>query len=84
MGPGLPVWRPEEPEGQLGWAPGSLSDDSWAGSGDLALREPPAELCLLLAWTGTLEGVSCVGTWPLIVRTENDIRLVEIYRNIVT
>ena len=84
MGRALPVWRPEEPEGQLGWAPGSLSDDSWAGSGDLALRELPAELCLLLARTGTLEGVSCLGTWPFFVRTENDIRLVEIYRTIIT
>ena len=38
--------RPEDPEVQLGpWAPGSLSDDGWAGSGDLALRAPPAEIC---------------------------------------
>ena len=28
------------------WAPGSLSDDGWAGPGGLALRVPPAEICL--------------------------------------
>ena len=28
-------------------------------SGDLALREPPAEICLLLARTGTSEGEGC-------------------------
>ncbi|XDA77125.1 hypothetical protein R6Z07F_007268 [Ovis aries] len=39
------------------WVPGagSLSDDSWAGSGDLALRELPTELCLLSARTWTSE-----------------------------
>ena len=36
------------------WVPDSLSEDSWAGSGDLALREPPTEICLLL-------GRTCVG-----------------------
>ena len=45
--------------GHLGWAPGSFSDDRWGGSGDLALRELPAELCLLLARPRTLEGESC-------------------------
>ena len=40
----------EKPEGQLGLA-GVLSGDSWAGSGDLALRAPPAEICLVgRAW----------------------------------
>ena len=29
-----------------------LSDDSWTGSGDLALRELPTEFCLLLARPG--------------------------------
>ena len=39
MGPHLPrPGHPEKPEGQF-------SDDSWAGSGDLALRELPAKLC---------------------------------------
>ena len=46
---------PEEPESQLGWGPGSLRNDSWAESGDLALRELPTEICLLFARTGTLE-----------------------------
>ena len=45
--------------GHLGWAPGSFSDDRWGGSGDLALRELLAELCLLLARPRTLEGESC-------------------------
>ncbi|KAM7234365.1 hypothetical protein CapIbe_014523, partial [Capra ibex] len=30
---------PQETEGQLGWVLGSLRDDSWAGCGNLALRE---------------------------------------------
>lgn len=48
--------RPEEPEGPVGsWMPGSFRDDGWAGSGDLALREPPAKLCFLLARMGTSE-----------------------------
>ena len=51
-----PLWWPEEREDQLGWAPGSLSNDSWAESGDLALRELPTDICLLFARTGTLEG----------------------------
>ena len=35
----------------MSWAPGSLSDDGWAGSGDLALRTPSAEICLFSqAW----------------------------------
>ena len=58
---------PEETEGHLGWVPGSLSDDSWAGCGDLALRELPAELCLLLVRMGTLEGDSCaLGSCPFL------------------
>ena len=50
---------PEEPESQLGWAPGFFRDDSWVEPGDPALRELPTELCLLLARTRTLEGESC-------------------------
>ena len=50
--------RPEEPEGQSGWAPGSLSDDSWVRSGDLGLKDLSAEICLLFARTRTLEGES--------------------------
>ena len=48
--------QPEEPEGQSGWAPGSLSDDSWVGSGNLALKELSAEICLLFARISELEG----------------------------
>ena len=49
--PPTPRWQPEEPEGQSGWAPGSLSDDSWVGSGNLALKELSAEICLFKwAW----------------------------------
>ena len=78
--------RPEEPESQLGWAPGSLSDDRWVGSGNLALRDLlPTELCLLLAWTQTLEDESCtLGPGPFLIRTENNIHPVEIYRSIIT
>ena len=78
--------RPEEPESHLGWAPGSLSDDRWVGSGNLALRDLlPTELCLLLAWTQTLEDESCtLGPGPFLIRTENNIHPVEIYRSIIT
>lgn len=34
------------------WVPGSLSDDRHTGSGGLALREPPAAICLPSARTG--------------------------------
>ena len=58
------VW-PEEPESQLGWAPGSLSDDRWVGSGNLALRDLlPTEMCLLLA--GTRLWRVKVGPWDLV------------------
>ena len=56
--PPTPRWQPEEPEGQSGWAPGSLSDDSWVGSGNLALKELSAEICLLFTRTSELEGES--------------------------
>ena len=58
-----PTLRPEESKGQLSWVPVSLQDDNWAGSGDLALRVLPAELCLLSARTGTWEGNGCA--WDL-------------------
>ena len=35
------------------WVPGCLSNDSWAGSGDLALRELSIEICLFLVRTWT-------------------------------
>lgn len=54
------VWGPV-----VSWVPGFLSDDSWIKSGDLALRELPTELCLLLAKTWTLEGEGwALGPWP--------------------
>ena len=64
----LPLFgQSEEPEGQLGWMPGSLSDDTWAESGDMALRKLPTEIYLLLARTKTLEGKSCaLGPCPFL------------------
>lgn len=38
----------EEPKGQKGWTPGSISDDSWVGPWNLALRELPIEICPFL------------------------------------
>ena len=62
-----PLGQPEEPEGQLVWTPSSLSDDSWARCGNLAPRELPTEICLLLARTGTLVGESCaLGPCPFL------------------
>ena len=49
----------------LGWVPGSLRDDSWAGCGNLDLKELPTELCLPFVRTRTLEGESCaLGLYP--------------------
>ena len=60
-----PFGWPEETEDQLGWMSGSLGDDSWEGCGNLALKELPTEICLLLVRTGTLEGESCaLGSCP--------------------
>ena len=53
------IWVAWEPKGQLGWVPGSLSDDTWTGSGILALRAPPAEICLLSTRTWTSKGINC-------------------------
>ena len=45
--------------------PGSLSDDGWEGSGDLALRAPPAKICLFRqAWT--LAGGPRLGTGQML------------------
>ena len=52
-----PYGRPQEPEGQLG--PGCLAPTAMTVGGSvwgLALGELPAESCLLLAKTGSLEG----------------------------
>ena len=81
IGYSLWTWPPlfgqrEEPEGQLG--PGHLGHDSWTESGDLALRELPAELCLLSARTGPQRVKVILGTF--LVRTENNIHLVEVYK----
>ena len=40
--------------------PGSLRDDNWPVSGDLALRVLPTEICLFLARSRTLEDEHCV------------------------
>ena len=54
-----------------------------AQSGDLALREPPAEICLLLARIWTSEGESCAwGPFPFL--SEQRICLVEVCRDVVT
>ena len=67
----------------MGWVPGSLSNDCWAGPEDLVLRVPPAEIFLFSALTWTSEGGSCaLGPCPFFVRTENSIHLIETYRNI--
>ena len=53
------------------------------GVGDLALREPPAELCLPLSQNRDLRGWQLyLGSLPFLVGTENNIHLVESYRNI--
>ena len=50
-----------------GLGTGSLSDDWWAGSGDLTLCKPPTEICLLLTRTKTLEDESFVlGPFPFL------------------
>ena len=47
------VWVAWGAKGLVGsWAPCFLSDESWTRSGDLSLREPPTEICFLLARTG--------------------------------
>ena len=92
--------------------PGSLSEESWAGSGGLALRVPAADICLPgtggrtqagcwanaleqgnrpvkgpipLSWGLVLGGQDLsLGTLPFLVRTETNVYLVEVYRNIVS
>ena len=65
----LPYRWLEEREGQLG--PGCLAPSamSWTGYWDVALRELPAELCLLSARTWTSEGEGC--TWDLALSCQN-------------
>ena len=58
--------------------------DGWAECGNLALKELLAEICFPLTSTGTLQGESCALRLPFLVRTENNIHLLEVYRNIIT
>ena len=67
------------------WEPGAFRDGGWAGSEALVLSGPPAELCLLLSGDRDLGGRAwCLVTWPFLLRTESNIRLVETYRNTIT
>lgn len=61
------------------WVPGSLSHDSWAGSGNLVLRKPPAETCLLLARTGPQRGKVVPGDMALSFQN-GEFHWMEIYR----
>lgn len=65
------------------WVPSSLSDGSWSRSGGLALRELPAEICLLSASTRPQRVTVLPGTVSFFVRTEHIIQLMEVYRTIV-
>ena len=71
-------------EDLLCWMPVSVRDEGWAECGNLALKELLAEICFPLTSTGTLQGESCALRLPFLVRTENNIRLVDVYRNIIT
>ena len=74
---------PRRLRASLGWVPGFLRDNSWAGCGNLALKELPAELSLPFVRTRTLEGESCaLGLCPF--WSGSNIHLVEVYRNIIT
>ena len=74
----------KDPEDLLCWMPASVRDDGWAECGNLALKELLAEICFPLTSPGTLQGESCALRLPFLVRTENNIHLVEVYRNIIT
>lgn len=83
-----PVCRwSEEPKGQLAAAPDSLSNDCWAGTEELVLRVPAAEIFpppSQLHEDLDLRGWQvCLCILPTFVRTENSIHLIEIYRNIL-
>ena len=74
VGLGHSVWDvvscfgwPEKPDGQMSWVPSVMTVGQ--GLGNLTLREQPAELCLLLARTWTLEVKSCtLGPCPFLSR----------------
>ena len=71
-------------EDLLCWMPVSVRDDGWAECLNQALKELLAEICFNLTSTGTLQGESCALRLPFIVRTENNIHLVEVYRNLIS
>ena len=58
--------------------PVSDEDDGWAECWNLALKELLAEICFHLTSTGTLQGESFALRLPFLVRTENNIHLVEV------
>ena len=68
----------------MDWVPGSIKDDSWEECGNLALKELPNEICFCLSRIGDLKVKVVLETLPSLVRTENNIHLIEIYRNIIT
>ena len=73
-----------DPEDLLCWMPVSVRDDGWAECGNLALKELLAEIYFPLTSTGTLQGERCALILPFLVMTENNIHLVEVYRNLIT
>ena len=66
----------------FGWVPGSNKDDWWAECGNLALKELPTKICFCLTGMGHFKVKLCLETLPSLVRTENNIHLVEIYSNL--
>ena len=67
--------------------PGSIKDESWTECGKLAQKELPNEICFCLSRIGDLKVKVVLETLPSLDRarmTENNIHLVEIYRNIIT
>ena len=58
------AWGAWEPVGS--WVPCSLSDDSWIGSENLPLREPPTEIYLLLARIWISKRVKVVPWHPVL------------------
>ena len=71
-------------EDLLCWMPVSVRDDGRAECGNLALKKLLVEICFPLTSTGTLQGESSALRLPFLVRTDNNIHLVEVYRNLIT
>ena len=63
---------------------GSLSNDSWTGSGDLALRKPLAKVCLFSQDLDLGGGKLSLGIFPFLIRIKNNVYFIQIYRNMVT